>query len=249
MRCRKLVLIAAIGVMALSTSAGAADMPVKALAAMPAAMPAYPWSGLYAGANLGYGRADANWTNQESTPAATFFDAIPGDTLSNNMSGVIGGGQIGYNYQAGRWVLGIEAMFDASAIKGSQTSTFGAADDQFEARLKSLMLGTVRLGYAWDNVMAYGKAGIAAARINASVTDNVAPTTGSGSDSKWRSGPTVGLGIEYGITRNLSLAVEYDYIHLDSGSYQLGGSAGSYLWDLDVRNVSIVMGKLNYRFY
>lgn len=80
------------------------------------------------------------------------------------------------------------------------------------------------------------------------MSDNVGASTGSGSDSQWRTGPTVGLGIEYGITPNLSFAVEYDYIRLNSGSYQLGGSTGSYLWDIDTRNVNVVMAKLNYRF-
>jgi outer membrane immunogenic protein len=163
------------------------------------------------------------------------------------MSGIIGGGQIGYNYQAGQWVFGLEAMLDASAIKSSQTSGFGAADDKFEVEIKSFLLATGRLGYAWDKFLAYGKAGIAIANISASVTDNVGPTTGAGSDSRWRSGPTVGLGIEYGITPNLSLAVEYDYIRLSAASYQLGGGAGSYLWDLDAHNISQVMAKLNYK--
>jgi outer membrane immunogenic protein len=236
------VLAAAFGV-ALSKSASAAEPPIKA----PAAMPAYQWSGFYVGANLGYGRSDADWANRESTPSATFFDSLPGDILSNGMAGAMGGGQIGYNYQSGRWVLGIEAVLAASAIKGNQISTTGAADDQFEARIKSLLLATGRLGYAWDNFLVYGKAGIAVANIRASVTDNAGPTTGAGSDSHWRGGPAVGLGIEYGITPNLSFAVEYDYIRLSAASYQLGGGAGSYLWDLDIRDISQVMAKLNYR--
>ncbi len=244
MRCRKLTLVAAVSVVVMAESAGAAELPVKA----PAAMSAYHWSGFYAGGNLGYGRSHADWTNRESAPAATFFDAIPGDTASNSMSGGMGGGQIGYNYQAGRWVFGIEAMLDVSAIKGSQTTTVGAADDQLETDIKALLLATGRLGYAWDNVMLYGKAGIAAARITASATDDIAPTTGAGSDSKWRSGPTVGLGFEYGITANVSLAIEYDYIHLTSASYQLGGGAGSYLWDVDARDIHLAVARLNYRF-
>jgi outer membrane immunogenic protein len=236
---------AAFGMIVLSNAAGSAELPVKAPAV--AGMSAYNWSGVYVGANLGYGRASADWTNQESTPFATFFDLIPGDTFSNGMSGILGGGQLGYNYQTGRWVFGLEAMLDASAIKGNQISAFGAADDQFEASIKSMLLATGRLGYAWDNFLAYGKAGIAIANIGASVTDNVGPTTGAGSDSHWRSGPAVGLGIEYGLAPNLRFAIEYDYIRLSSASYQLGGGAGSYLWDVDIRNISQVVAKLNYR--
>jgi len=242
--CRKAwVLLAAIGVAVLSRSAGATELPNKA----PAAVPAYDWSGLYVGANLGYGGSRANWTNLRSSPAATFYDALPGDSFSNRLSGIFGGAQIGYNVQNGRWVYGIEAMLDASAINGDHASTFGAADDQFKANIKALAMVSGRLGYVWDNVLAYGKAGVAVANIRASVSDNVPPTTGAGSDNKWLAGPSVGLGVEYGITPRLSLAVEYDYMRLDSASYQLGGGVGSYLWNLDMRNISIVMAKLNYR--
>ena len=249
MGCRKSALIAAVGMIALSQSAAAEDMPVRAFAATPVLDPVYNWSGFYAGANICYGRADIGWTNRESGPAATFFDAIPGDTLSNSMSGYTGGGQVGYNYQAGHLVYGIEATINAASIDGSQASTFGAADDQFEVKLKSLVVTTARIGYAWQNVLAYGKAGYATARISSSVTDDVAPTIGSGSDSQWRSGPAVGFGVEYGLARNLSIAVDYEYIRLDAGLYQLGGSSGSYVWDLDGKDISRVTGKLNYRFY
>ncbi len=243
MRCRALEFFAVIGVIILSQSSGAAERPGKPAAATPP----YNWSGWYVGANLGYGQSNANWTNQQNT--TLFGDYVSGQGFSNAMSGIVGGGQIGYNVQRGRWVYGIEAMLDASAIKGTFDSNIptSAMDDRFEARIKALMLFTGRAGYTWNNILAYGKAGIATAKISASVSDSVGVSTGSGSDSQWRSGPTLGLGIEYGIAPNLSFGVEYDYIRLSSSTFQLGGSGGSYLWDVDVRNVSLLMAKLNYR--
>jgi outer membrane immunogenic protein len=208
------------------------------------------WLGLYIGLNAGGGWTTANWLNKTSTPAATFFDYTPGQGFSNNLSGVLGGTQFGVNFQNGPWVFGLEAMVDASSISGnfSSASPFGASDDQFKARLAALFLGTGRVGYSWNDWLAYGKAGYAAGKIHLSVSDTAAPTTGSGSASQWRSGPTVGLGIEYRLTPQLSLAAEYDYVRLNSGRYQLGGSTGSYIWDVGIRDLNLLMVRMNYRF-
>jgi len=246
MRRSVVTLIAALATGIAAQPSHAADLPLKAPAAV--AAPLYNWSGIYIGGNIGYGWSDAGWTDQDDT--TLFGDYVPPDGFSNKLSGIIGGGQIGFNYQTGNWVLGAEAMFDAASVKGDFASDtlFGAGDDQFEARIKTLMLFTARVGYAWNNVLAYGKAGIAAANIEASVSDDVGPNTGSGSESHWLAGPTVGAGLEYGITPNLSIGAEYDYIHLDSSSYQLGDASGSYSWDVNVEDVHMVLAKLNYRF-
>jgi outer membrane immunogenic protein len=208
------------------------------------------WSGVYGGLTIGGGFANSDWTNTKSKPAGSFFDYTPGQGFSDGLSGVFGGAQIGVNMQRGPWVVGLELMVDASDIGDdfNSNSGLGAADDKFKAKIDTLFLATGRIGYAWDEWLAYAKGGYAAARLKVSVSDNTAPSTGSGSDSQWRSGPVVGLGIEYRITPELSIAAEYNHIWLDSGSYQLGGSAGSYLWDVDVSGVDLVMARLNYRF-
>ena len=226
-----------------SPSRLAADLPVKA----PMVAPIYDWSGFYVGVNLGYGSADSHWTNTASTPGTTFYDAVPGNGFSNLSNGAIGGAQLGYNFQNGPLVYGVEAMFDASALKGSYTSTFGAGDDQFESKIKALFAFTGRVGYAWQNVLLYGKAGLAIGNVSLSVSDTVGPNTGTGSQSQWTVGPTVGAGLEYGITPRLSLALEYDYTHLNSASYELGGGVGSYAWDVE-QDIHVVTARLNYRF-
>jgi outer membrane immunogenic protein len=227
----------------ISPSAFAADLPVKA----PMIAPIYDWSGFYAGINLGYGSADSHWSNTASTPATTFYDAVPGNGFSNLSNGAIGGVQLGYNFQNGPLVYGVEAMFDGSTLKGSYTSTFGAGDDQFESKIKALFSFTGRVGYAWQNVLIYGKAGLAIGNVSLSVSDTVGPFTGAGSDSHWVVGPTVGGGVEYGLTPRLSLALEYDYTHLNSASYELGGGVGTYKWDVE-QDMHVVTARLNYRF-
>lgn len=244
MRQLMVLVIAGVALGSLSQPSLAADMPIKAPAV--AVISAYDWSGFYIGANIGGGRSSANYTNLDNT--TLFGDSVPPDTFNHSLSGVFGGGQIGYNIQRGRWVFGVEALIDAAGIKGNYTSTFGAADDQYETRISTLVLLTGRIGYAWDRLLVYGKAGLGAANIEASVTDSVGPSTGSGNASDWRYGPTVGLGIEYALSPNLSVAVEYDYLNLTGTDYQLGDSTGSYLWNVEVRDVSLLMAKLNYRF-
>lgn len=247
MRQLVVLVIAGAALGSLSQPSLAADMPIKAPPV--AVISAYDWSGFYIGANIGGGRSTANYTNLDNT--TLFGDSVPGpppDIFNHSLSGAIGGGQIGYNIQRGRWVFGVEALIDAAAIKGNYTSIFGAADDQYETRITTLVLLTGRVGYAWDRLLVYGKGGLAAANIEASVSDSVGPSTGSGSASNWRYGPTVGLGIEYALLPNLSVAVEYDYLHLGGADYQLGDSTGSYLWNVEALDVSLLMAKLNYRF-
>src|SRR5438128_1112183 len=95
----------------------AADMPLKApiLKAPPPL-----WTGFYLGGNIGY-----SWGFSDST--LTFSDAASGAVLASTSSkfqlnGLIGGGQIGHNWQTGSWVLGLEADIQASAQKGDTSS-------------------------------------------------------------------------------------------------------------------------------
>jgi outer membrane immunogenic protein len=229
-----------------SHSSLAAEFPLKARAPAPAS--AYDWSGIYVGGHFGYGGTNAGWVNVKNLQGAGFGDSVPPDSFNHRLSGVIGGGQIGFNYQSGAWLFGAEALLAVTGIKGDHASTFGAEDDQFTARIDTLVLGTGRFGYAWDRWLAYGKAGVAAAHVRASVTDAVGPITGSGSDTAWQFSPTLGLGFEYGITRNVSFGVEYNYIGLRTRTYQLGDATGSYAWDVNIRNVNLLMAKFNYRF-
>lgn len=234
--------VAASAFVFLSEPSMGADMALKA----PGAVSGYNWSGFYVGGNIGGGWSHAHWDNTANT--TLFGDALPGNNFGSNPSGVIGGMQLGYNFQNGPWVFGVEALFDLSSVQAQHKSSFGAADDQFTTEFRSFLMATGRIGYAWSNWLAYVKGGYALAQVRASVNDGVAPVTGSGSDTQWRSGPTIGGGFEYAFTRQLSLGVEYDYIRLDSGGYQLGGGTGSYAWNVAARDVHLLMAKFNYRF-
>jgi outer membrane immunogenic protein len=251
----KRAVISGLGILALAAvPAMAADIPVKAPVVAPVMAPiTYNWTGFYIGGNVGGG-----WTRPEylNTANTTFFGDVAGPpAFGHNASGFIGGGQIGYNWQAGAFVFGVEAMFDWSDIKGSVNPLRGGLpplgqDDIFETRIRSLFLGTARIGYAMNNWLLYAKGGYAGGDVRVSVVDTLGANQGSGSASSWRNGWTVGGGVEYGFTPNWTAAIEYNYVRLDSGTYELAGTAAPLLYTFNVstRDTHLVTGRLNYKF-
>ena len=180
---------------------------------------------------------------------STFGGAAVGSTFTQNGSGFIGGGQIGYNWQASQWVFGVEASYSGSNIK-STTTNF--VDDVFQNQLRSLLLVTGRIGYAANNWLFYGKGGYAGAKRTTSVADTgiASPGIGSGSASAWHDGWTVGTGVEYGLTQNWIIGLEYDYVNVGKSNYELDGTdvgGRSYLFSVK-SNYNIVTGRLSYKF-
>ena len=107
---KKLLLATTAFVMLAAVSANAADMAVRPAYAPP---PAYSWTGLYWGVNIGY-----SWGKAKYDAAIA---GVGGVSLSEDIDGVIGGGQSGYNYQFGAWVWGFETDLQASGQKGGST--------------------------------------------------------------------------------------------------------------------------------
>ena len=131
-----------LAALAVSAPAMAADMPVKApVYKAPVVAPeVFSWTGFYVGGNLGYswGRADTDFTETTSATVvtqvfrtagpnliSTTTTTVPGVTATGssrtNLNGVIGGGQIGYNWQNGSTVYGFEADLQATGERGGDT--------------------------------------------------------------------------------------------------------------------------------
>src|SRR5438876_1166892 len=88
-------------------SAMAADLPVRAAPVYPAPVAVAPtWTGLYVGFNGGWGWTQNN--NVSVTPTGAIAGAFPAFSISHQSNGAVFGGQLGYNWQAGNWVFGIE---------------------------------------------------------------------------------------------------------------------------------------------
>src|ERR1051325_7706678 len=112
-------IVAAIG---LATAAQAADMPV-AVQARPVVAPVmiYNWSGFYVGAHGGGAWGKSNWVNTASDAPLVLVwpDLVRGDSTGHNISGWLAGVQMGYNFQSGAIVYGLELSGSAASIRGS----------------------------------------------------------------------------------------------------------------------------------
>lgn len=254
---KRLAVIAAAVVF--SHAANAADLPRKAPAYAPPPPPAFSWTGCYIGANVGYG-----WGRNHVTD----FITVPGfDVGSETGTGVVGGGQIGCDYQTANWVFGAQGMFDGSGVKGSLRPNGAGlptnspnnpvgftANETFEFKTKWFATLTGRIGYlVQPQALVYVKGGAAWAHNTFSDGDLNLALPYFGEVDTTRSGWTIGGGFEYSFLRNWSLFVEYNFIDLGSRHITVNyvtnnpGIANPYGYDVK-QNLQTVLVGVNYRF-
>lgn len=229
-------------------AASAADLGARPYAKAPAYMESmFNWTGFYVGGHIG-----GAWTNEQFTnngTGAPFGDLTPGQGYRQRNSGILGGAQIGYNWQANNYVFGMEGTISGLDNKGSFLNTaFGAGDDVFSWRANVLATVVGRAGFAVQNNLFYIKGGYAGVNNRLSVTDTVGPATGSGGQTHWANGWTVGAGWEYGITRNWIVGLEYNYAAFGGQTYQLGGTSGNYSFDAKPRDIQWAVVRASYKF-
>ena len=263
-------ILAALTVLVSGTvGASAADMAVKARPPAPVMAAVYNWTGFYIGGNIGYG-----W-GQNTNPSISFVDPAPavgfapyfalgGNGFPNlKPAGVIGGGQIGYNWQMNQFVLGAVADFQAADIQSSVTvavvPTLPAVPSSQTLSQRLDFLGTVRgkAGFALNNVMLYGTGGLAYGRVKSSMTADFTPGVAiifNGTSSEWRTGWAAGVGGEYGVGP-WSFGLEYLHYDLGRSSVTAIGVpptaaifAGSSLTATQRAAGDIVRATINYRF-
>jgi outer membrane immunogenic protein len=230
---------------AFTGAAYAADMPLKAPAA-PLAV--YDWSGVYVGANAGYGWADTGW----NFPVAQFFASAASQNFSTHLTGAMTGGQIGINRQVEFWVFGVEFTGDWADLNqtlvGPVTPAFPF--DAWTTKVKDVETLTARFGYAMNNWLYYGKAGGASGTVNLHALSGL-PVPGVSFDQTQRLwGTTLGGGIEYGLTSNIILGVEYDFVRLSNGSINGMASNGGLVTvgGKSALDVQSVLGRVSYKF-
>ncbi len=185
---KKTILAMTLAAAAVSGPALAADVArgPKPYYANAAASNTYNWSGGYAGVNLGY-----QW------------GSVTGTVIKP--SGLQGGVQAGYNFQSSQLVFGAETDLQITN-----------ADDTFAPwKFSNPWFGTLRgrAGYAMDNVLFYGTAGIAYGDLKVMALGI--------DEDKTHFGWTAGLGAEYGISANWSAKAEYLYMSLSSRTYSI----------------------------
>ncbi|MFY9840126.1 MAG: outer membrane beta-barrel protein [Xanthobacteraceae bacterium] len=207
------------GAPAPNTSATA--MPTKSPpSATSSALRAMNWTGFYVGGHMGGGWSDDRWSDPfASTPGLHKFINVAGFGDTTRATGPLGGGQVGANWQAGSWVLGVQADVSAANITGQNTFFTGLGGVLCGRTINALSTLTGRLGYAWDRSLAYVKGGGAWIDTTYSVFGNTnALTLGSGSTTLDNWGWTIGAGAEYAITNHWTTFAEYDHIGAPSAS-------------------------------
>ncbi|HUH85151.1 MAG TPA: outer membrane beta-barrel protein [Stellaceae bacterium] len=189
------------------------------------------WTGIYIGANAGYG-----WGS--STGSRDGFSPDFADTIDNGANvptafdvastGSVFGGQVGYNWQIGMFVLGFETDVQKADIAGSQTiqlagntgGGFAPSVSTAQDHLDWFGTARARLGVVpCTNLLIYGTGGFALGSVDDRATLDFNPATAgtfAGARSSVQGGWSAGGGGEYRLTPQLSIKAEY--LHLDLGT-------------------------------
>jgi outer membrane immunogenic protein len=222
-----------LGTLALAALTGAVPAIAAELPVRPAAAPAYSnWNGWYVGINAGGGfqSQEASLTNTGSTTGVvtSFLAAMFGPTVSAIgvpmwVSGPLGGFTVGWNWQAGWWLAGIEADIDCANITGISNLTTPGLTIGVTNTLNRF--GTVRgrlgvLAGPTSNFLLYGTGGFAYGRNTLELTA-LAPFAGPpanlyNQDRATKTGWTAGGGIEWMFLP--SWTVKGEYLYTDLGS-------------------------------
>jgi outer membrane immunogenic protein len=221
-------------------SAWAADLPTHKAPMEPApyAAPAFSWTGFYIGANAGYSFSEGGATSTTGSPAFAALgpNFVPG-SLDTKGGGFIGGGQIGYNYQFGTFVTGLEADIDWVDQRKSASFTGAVLPAPLGTSLTTSAsrnlnyLGTVRgrLGVTpFDRTLLFITGGLAYGGVQTSnsVVANANPALNwNGSTDSTRVGWTLGGGGEYAFTNNVTFKIEGLYYDLGKTSTVAPGNA------------------------
>lgn len=205
---------------------------------------AYNWTGVYLGGNLGYG-VGRNATTQA-------FAGVLTDRLTIGPDGVLGGGQIGYNWQSGAAVIGLEGDIQGTDQRDTICRlcqpTAGFLYQNFTQEVSWFATVRGRLGYASGPALFYVTGGAAFGEIKTTVNQQSPPLNATSQFTNRKAGWTLGGGVEAALLGNWSVKAEYLYLDLGSISQTViaPGFTASTLVS-DVRDHVARVG-LNYRF-
>ena len=193
---------------AVAQGASAADLPLPSKEPMVIPPPVYSWTGFYIGGNFGAGFGTTEATLNIGPPN-TIINALAGPgvppitvnvpVVSQSSNGFLGGGQLGYNWQMGTFVFGVEGDFDAAGLQGTAPCVIVFActvKHNWEADITG-RVGVVTM----DRALIYLKGGVAweqaSYNLGNSITVGAFNASLNAGNSATRTGGLLGMGIEY----------------------------------------------------
>jgi len=215
------------------------------------------WSGFYLGLNVGGQWGHSEDIDRDYNVPLRFLGG--GDyPWGYDESGVVAGGQVGYNFQWNWLVLGIEADAGYMNLEGRGTEdascvfsgcdTFGKTNSDFYTTVRG------RLGFAWRHLLFFGTGGWIGVNEETKVIDDcdVFPCGGNlihAGDTDFRSGWTAGGGVEYMIACHWTIRADYLRFQVDDHSFEaLARFGGPFHFEAPGTQGNIIRAALNYKF-
>jgi outer membrane immunogenic protein len=214
----------------------AADLPARRGVPVKAPEPVsygYNWTGFYIGAHGGGGFGEKCFT---------LLGVGGGADGCHDTDGWLAGGQLGFNYQAGQFVFGLEFSGSWADINGTHNALLNPGDT-YSTDVNTILLFTGRVGMTFDRLLLYVTGGGAWVRDEFNYSS---PGIGTAITKQNRTGWTVGAGVEYGLSPNWSIAAQYNFIDLGDKDVTFGAPIG--LTSTAEQDIHLATVRLNYRF-
>ncbi|QDW38681.1 outer membrane beta-barrel protein [Bradyrhizobium sp. KBS0727] len=255
----KKLISAALGLAALGLAApaSAADLAARPYTKAPPPMVAaiYDWSGFYIGINGGGAWSHKCWdTGPFTFGVIAVFTSPGGREGCHDASGGVVGGQAGYRWQAGAWVFGLEAQGDWADLTASNTSLIFVPGGRFvtgvtnNTKIDAIGVFTGQIGYAWNNVLFYVKGGgmVVNDKFQGTAT-GIGTVLDNVSDTRW--GGAVGAGLDFGITPNVVLGIDYVHGFMGNRNLTFVSTTGAFSRTETIRqDIDMVTARLSYKF-
>ena len=189
----------------------------------------FKWSGVYIGGAVDFMRANGD-TNFDPLPDASTFANMTPSKIEMSDNGV--GARIfgGYGWRAGGFLIGFEGdySFGRPSVTGELAPIVADDGDEISGSSLSstvdqkwLVTGRVRGGFAISRTHIYGTAGLAAAAVDYTGVADYPARTYSAEVSTNKVGWTLGVGVEFALSRWIFTRFEYRVVDLGDESEEV----------------------------
>jgi outer membrane immunogenic protein len=207
------------------------------------------WTGVYIGVHTGGAFGDTEITNV-SNGSVGEIDFTAGQTIEHEPDGILGGAQIGYNFQMTNWLFGIE-LTGAGLDYDEITLNPNAPDAELvTSEIEWLATAAARIGWTWQDCLFYLKGGYATGDVQISHVDPPGGDANAYSTEETHGGWLGGVGFEHQIGDRVSVGIEYNYIDLGEQDHTgvLTGGGTTVVNDVDAQ-LHTVTARLNWNLW